>query len=294
MKSFIIKYLLAFSFLTFASNLLSGQDLIVTIFNDSIHCKIDQVNDTFVYFRTRKTKRNSSDVISRKEIADLIYNFDQGSLRASKQRNYRIISIYGEFTGSRLLSEIPRDLPNEFSEYLNGLKWGLGFSAGVNFMFSESMGLGLTFSQTDFENSVDVMQVGTGVAGTLSDDIRLTYMGLGLVYSGSPGKSKSFFQVNAGLGYLWYLNRGYTIYPFTVKSASLGGHIITSINFDLGSGIYLPVGLGLKGFTSRSMEVSFPEELPDEFREGITREVQNNDPAAVIRLELNIGLLISF
>ncbi len=289
-----VKYLIIFSFLVLSSNYLSCQDLIITIFQDSIHCKVDKTNDTFIYFRTKKTKGNSPDVISRKEVAELIYNFDQRSIPSRKQRDYDMFEVYGSFAVTRLLSEIPRNLPGEFSEYLNQLKWGFGFSAGTNILISENMGIGISFSQTNFENSVEVMQVGTGITGTLSDDIVLTYLGVGVVYSGVSGEGRSFFQLNAGLGYLWYSNEARTIYPYNVNSRSLGGHISTSLNFSLGSGVYVPVQIGLKGFSASSMKLSFPGDLPDEFREGITLEVENNDPAAVLRVHLSVGLLISF
>ena len=292
MNRYGVKYLIIFSFLVLSSNNLSCQDLIVTIFQDSIHCKVDKTNDSFIYYRTRKTKGNSSDVISRKEVVELIYNFEQGGNYKVRERD--IFEIYGSFTGTRLLSEIPRNLPNDFSKYLNQLKWGVGYSAGVNILISESAGVGVLISQTNFENSVEVIQVGTGITGTLSDDITLTYLGLGFVYSGASGKDKSFFQLNTGLGYLWYLNEARSIYPFIVRSGSLGGHLCASINFSLGSGIYVPVQLGLKGGTVSSMDVSFPENLPNGARQGITLEVQNNEPIAVFRFELSVGLLISF
>jgi len=273
---------------------LKAQDLIVTIFQDSIHCKVDKTTDTFIYYRTRKTKRNTSDIISRKEVFEVIYNFEDQNIPASRLRDYEQFEVYGAFTGSRLLSEIPRSLPNEFSEYLDQLKWGIGYSAGLNFKFAEKYGVGFLFAQTEFNNSVDVMQVGTSVTGTLSDEIRMTYVALGFVLSGTAESTQTFFQLNTGLGFLYYLNEARTIYPFRVQGSSLGGHLLGSANFSLGSGVYIPVQFGLKGFSVRSLDLSFPSDLPDEFREGISLEVMSNEPIMVLRLELSIGLLISF
>jgi len=273
---------------------LHAQDLIVTVARDSIHCRIEKTTDTFIYYRTIKTKRNSSELISRKEVVEVIYSFEQGKISAPKFREYALFQVYGSFTGSRLLSEIPRNLPNQFSEYLDKLKWGIGYSGGLNFMFSESIGVGAVFSQTEFNNSIEVMQVGTGLIGILSDEIRLTYLGASFIYSGSIFNSETFLQLNAGLGYLWYQNEARSIYPFKVESNSIGGHLQGSVNFSLGSGIFLPVQLGLKGFSVQSLNPSFNQDVPEEFRDAISFELMNNEPAMLIRLELSAGLLISF
>jgi hypothetical protein len=289
-----LKYLVFSVILISSFGQLKSQDLIITIFQDSIHCRVDKTTDAFIYYRTRKTKRNTSDIISRKEVLEVIYNFEDQYIPTSKLREYDLFEVYGTFTGSRLLSEIPRSLPNEFSEYLDQLKWGIGFSAGLNFNFARNYGIGFLFTQTEFNNSVDVMQVGTSVTGTLSDEIRMTYLGLGFVLSGDAENAQTVFQLNVGLGYLLYLNEARTIYPYRVQGNSLGGHLLGSANFSLGSGVFIPVQFGLKGFSVSSLDLSFPSDLPDEFREGISLEVMSNEPINVLRLELSIGLLISF
>jgi len=289
-----LKYNIALFLMLPVAQSLCAQDLIITISQDSVHCRVEKTTDTFIYYRTRKTKRSSMEIIARKEVIELIYNFEQDDIPDAKIREYARFQIYGGFTGSRLLSEIPRNLPNEFSEYLNGLKWGIGYSGGVNFMISKSAGVGMLFSQTEFNNSVDVMQVGTGITGILSDDIRLSYLGASFVYSGSVSNSETFFQLNVGLGYLWYLNEARTIYPYSVESTSIGGHLQGSVNFSLGSDIYIPLQLGIKGFSVPTLTASFNEGVPDEYREAIRFELMNNEPAMLMRLELSVGLLISF
>jgi len=290
-----LKYLIVFSLVVLSSKSLCAQDLIVTIFNDSIHCRVESTTDTFIYYRTKKTKRNNQEIISRKEVVELIYNFEQENIPPSKLREYLPFHVYGTVTGSRLLSEIPRDLPNEFSDYLNELKWGIGYSVGANYMLNEAIGVGAIFTQTEYNNSIDVMQVGTNVTGKLSDEIRLSYLGLCFVYSSAAlSKSQTFFQLNLGFGYQWYVNEAQTIYPFRVNGNSFGGHLMGGANLSLGSGIYVPLQLGLKGVSVQNVDVNFPEELPDQFREGISIDVMNNDPVMLMRIELSVGLLITF
>lgn len=289
-----LKYSFVLAVVLFSTKWTIAQDLIVTITGDSIYCRAEKTTDTFVYYVTRKTKRGKFELISRKEVVDVIYNFEDGFLTKGKLKDFSVVQVYGTFTGSRILTGGVRNLSERFDEYISKLKWGSGYTAGVNLFVSKSIGLGVLYSQSNYSNSIDIVQVGTGFRGELSDDFSLKYIAFSLAYRVNIHSSESFILLCGGLGYVSYHNDASTIYAYTLDGSTIGSHLYVSFNLSLGSGIFIPIQFGFKGTSISNFDLKFKESLPKDFEEAILSDIENSEPASYLRLELSVGLLISF
>lgn len=289
-----VKYLILLVIGMIYAESTKSQDLIVKIGGDSIFCKVEKANELFVYFIIQKTKRGENEVLSQKEVEQIIYGFGDEPIRYKSSRGYNFLQVFGSITGSRIIASQSNSRPPEFSEYLDKLNWGIGFSTGFDLFLNSSLGIGISYSQSTFSNSIDVVQIGTGVIGKLSDEIRLIYAGGSIIYRGKIYDSESSIQLCIGLGYFGYSNNARIIYPFSLKGQAVGGHISGGVNLSLGSSFYLPIQFGLKGFSIDSYSLNFPEAIPDDIREDIETSIENSDGQSYLRIELNIGLMMAF
>jgi hypothetical protein len=104
-----MKYIAVFIFLLCGGKALVAQDLIVTIQRDSIFCKIDRTDDRFVYYRTAKTKRSGYELISNREVKELVYDVGVGEGKIiepiREKRGYEMFQLWGGGGYSRLFNE---------------------------------------------------------------------------------------------------------------------------------------------------------------------------------------------
>lgn len=287
-----------FVLITFLSILsVSGQDIIVRITGDTLHVKVESTNDSFVYYRSVDTKRGAVDVISRKEIAEILYKFEDpsNSLRRSNMneaRNYERIQFWVAFSGYYQPNLGIAD--NDFKEYYQKLEWGLGFNLGINYFLNERLGIGLIYSKSRFKNSIPVSILNTSISGNLSDDLKLQYFGTGLVLRFPFGRSESHFLIGAGAGINHYYNEAEVIYAYTLKANGIGIHVDTSLNLSLGGGLYMPIKFSYMGNTVGNFTIKTQDGMPDDIKRDLEKSAQNSDNFSVTRFSLSGGLLFAF
>lgn len=274
-----------------------AQDLILTIQGDSIFCKIDRTDDRFVYYRTAKTKRTGYELISKREVKELIYDAANTTgidiEPAREKRGYEMFQLWGAGGYARLFNE-PVYLSEEFDEYYNKLKSSIFYTGGINVFLNESIGVGAFFSASNFSNSVDVINTTTMVAGKLADDISLQYFGLNMAVRMAPDDLGLVFQINFGLGQSRYVNDASIIYPFRVAGNGVGGHLMGEVQIRLGKGVYLPVHVRLLGFNINTLDFTPGEDMPLAEQEEIRNFVLASAPVNISRFEIGAGLTISF
>jgi hypothetical protein len=274
-----------------------AQDLIVTIQSDSIFCKIDRTDDRFVYYRNAKTKRTDYELISKREVKELVY--DVGTIAGEsiepmrEKRGYEMFQFWGGGGFSRVFSG-NGEVSEEFEEYYDKLRSGFFYTGGFNIFLNESIGLGGFFSASNYSNSVDVINTTTMVTGQLSDDISLRYIGLNLAIRVIPENLDMTFQFNLGLGQSRYVNEAAVIYPFRIEGNAVGGHASAELQLKLGQGIYLPIYLRLLGFNINEIEFTPGQDMPPADEEEIRTIVLSSVPVNISRFQIGAGLCFSF
>lgn len=292
-----MKYIVVFIFLFCGGKALMAQDLIVTIQRDSIFCKIDRTDDRFVYYRTAKTRRTEYELISKREVKELVYDvgLDAGNViePMREKRGYEMFQLWGGGGYSRIFQE-NIDLPEEFEEYYNKLRSGFFYTGGINVFFNEGIGVGAFYSASNYSNSVDVINNTTMATGKLSDDISLQYIGLNMAVRVVPDNMELTFQINFGLGQSRYVNDASIIYPFQVEGTGVGGHLTGEVQIRLGKGVYLPVHIRLLGFNINSLDFTPGPDMPPLDEEEIRNFVQSSVPVNISRFQIGAGLTFSF
>ncbi len=273
-----------------------GQDIIVRVTGDTIHVNVESSNETFVYYTSASTKRGELDVISRKEIAEILYNVEnvkgrQRQVNRREARAYELIQVYLSFQGCFLPNAaIPE---GEFKEYYTVLQYGSGFRGGLNFYFNEFIGIGATYSKSSYKNSIPVQLVSTGVQGNLSDDIRIQYLGTGAVFKFNMGEKKTNFTLEAGAGINFFNNDAESVYGYNLKGQGLGIHLSGAFNLNLGGGLYLPLKVGYIGNYVGNLTLKTNTNMPAELKNELEDAIENQN-ISVTRLSLGAGLLFAF
>lgn len=275
----------------------NAQDIIVRITGDTLHVKVDSQNDTFVYYISPDSKRGEREVISRKEIAQILYNFEKpdGQLKRKanyKTRDYQVIQFYAQFTGYYLPDEnIPK---GNFKEYYEELQFGTGYKAGGNYFLSKQFGVGLTYSLSKFSNSIPVRDTLSGARGRLSDDVSINYFGASAEFRFDLGESETNFMLSVGAGMNLYHNDAKRIYGYILKAHSVGFHATASLNLSLGGGLYIPITFGYIGNTVGNISLEYADNMPDQLRESLQLSLNDVNSLSVGRLFAGLGLSFAF
>lgn len=278
---------------------LSAQDIIVRITGDTLHVKVDSQNDTFVYYVSHDSKRGELEVISRKEVARILYNYEKPNKNfdrkiSRKGRDYQILQFYGQYAVYYLPDDNIPDEDSDFEQYYKDLQFGTGYKVGVNYFLNRQFGLGLTYALSKFSNSILVTDTASGAYGKLSDDIRLNYFGLSAEMRFEFGESESDILLSLGAGMNFYRNDAELIYGYNVKAQGLGFHGTLALNLSLGGGLYIPVTLGYMGNTVGNISLDMSPNMPDDYRESLEYGLDQSKKIDVGRFFVGVGLSLAF
>lgn len=275
---------------------LLGQDIIVRITGDTLHVRIESANETFVYYTAAETKRGTVDVISRKEVKEILYRFENPSdqLRkkaAREERDYEFVQFSLAYSLNYLPNaSIPED---DFKEYYEELQFGKGFNAGVNFFFNKHLGIGMIYSKSRFKNSIPVI-LNNSVTGNLSDDMKLHYGGLGVAARFAFGNSASHLTLSAGAGMNFYNNDAAIVYGYNLKAQGIGIHLDANMNLSLGGGLYIAIRASYIGNTVNDFALETQNGTPADIVEVLEYSAQNSDGFSVSRIAISAGLMLGF
>jgi hypothetical protein len=280
----------------------SGQDVIVRITGDSLHVRIQSSNDSFVYYQSAQSHRGEVEVISRKEIAEILYNFEDAGNQLLKvtnreKRDYELIELWFAYGVSFMPnSEIP---DGDFKEYYEKLQWGRGFSLGGSYFFNQKIGINAVFSTSTFENSVAVSLSSAGIGGTvaygnLSDDINLKYIGGGLTLRYELVQDVSHFELQVGAGLNYYSNQAELVYGFDLNANGVGFHVNTIGNLSMGGGLYVLVCLSYQGGFVDDISFKPNAAMPQELNRELDGLYSDAEKSTVNRFSLRAGLSFAF
>jgi hypothetical protein len=273
----------------------AAQDVIVTIKNDSIECKVVEKADMFIYYRTSSTKRGSKEIISRNEVSELLIGINPVDPKAYKQQMVPInnrfrIGVKGGFSLLVATNEFDSD---DFDEYYQERNEGYWYMFDLIYMFQESVGAGITAGVSRYSNSVDIRDANSGMTGVLSDDMMVQYYAINFVADLTSNRSQSGLTISGGLGLTHYKNDFELFFPFKVRGFDLGLHLNGAYRLSVAPGVFIPIELGIRGFSVNNVSYNTPSSTPPEMEESIGRLIRENLPVEVFRIELGVGLLIT-
>jgi hypothetical protein len=296
--------LISFLFVSFVLSCISGrgQDLIIRIYGDTIYSKIDQEDNRFIYYRTQSTNRGETEIISRKEVREIIYGLDTSVERkiAPKKlaKDYEVFQLSVHAGYSRILNT-DELYGEDFESVYDEMRGGVFLDVRANYFFNKDVGIGLLISnslyQTDSRVPIfDTLPSGTIITGELSHDRTLNYYAFNLAFRIHQSSNVNL-QIDVGFGLLTFEDQGDLMGDYTLTSSSIGGHLSASFQLGLGEGFYLPAFISIKGFRLSSFQFEPSSEMNPELALGV-KSLYNNLEGGINanRIEFGLGLGFAF
>jgi len=188
---------------------------------------------------------------------------------------------------SYTLGRMPDNIPVDFEQYARDLRSGRNFGVDLSFYFTENYGIGIKYLNFNTRNELDnifvQLQDGTRLYGKMSDNITIEFLGPFFSTRFLNANHRNAFIINAGIGYVGWVNRGVLISNVIMNGNTLGS--MWDIGYDIGLSDHLALGIQL----SYMHGVLTHFELLD--GAGLrTVELEREDFLSLSRLDLSIGL----
>ncbi|WP_172826933.1 outer membrane beta-barrel protein [Flammeovirga sp. SJP92] len=263
---------ICFTYVTFSF----AQDLIVTVGNDSISCKIDEIYNDHIYFNLEHKKELKSSLLPLNRVTYYEYGFyNPHTITTSSPTKKPLPKFRFSINGgmSYRLSPVDNSLGPQLKSHFDALKLGYTLGANASFFFNDFFGVGLKYSFAHASHEVQL----TGNT-SLNDVVKMNYIGPSFMARIASDKNNNAFIFGAGFGYLNYLNRfkltGY--HPVTISGETLGLNLAAGYDFDISDilGVGIQVDLVLGSLTTIQIEENGTIqtiELPEGTSEGLDR-----------------------
>lgn len=214
-----MKKLIFFLLIIFSTLRLDAQDLILTAKNDSISCRIKEVQDGEIFFVPKGKRKKDKTSLLLSQIKKYEYDYYRNKknkpavlfLVDSAARNYPRfrLSINGGYSFQTVL-RAPAGSTLEYIEHKRNLRSGMNIGADVAYYFTSFLGIGAKFTgfqtKSTIENFTFSDAYGNKKNIMLSDNTTVSYYGLVLSTRYLHNDNKYAFISNISLGYLRYLN----------------------------------------------------------------------------------------
>jgi hypothetical protein len=135
---------------------------------------------------------------------------------------------------------LPQNISPDVSDYLQKLKSGFHYDAGLSYYFSEYLGAGLRYSEYLSSNSDD----GSIGYGSMSDRIRINFIGPVFSTRLFNQTKKNCLLMDLGIGYLGYRDKAlFASEELTLKGGTAGFY--WNIGYDIGISQHIALGFQL-------------------------------------------------
>jgi hypothetical protein len=226
-----------------------SQDLIVTLTNDSINCKITQIDAEFIHFDMVYNEEVRSTVLMLSTIKIYEEKFYSNSNLPSQKKSsveyprYHIILSGG---ASYLLDPIADD--TEFRDYYQNLKTGYNLGLDVNYYFNKTIGVGLKYNYFASSSSTEGTSNEGGILSewNISENIMINFAGPTFLARFLSAKNNNAFILGASVGYIWYKDDAVLLDPVIISGSSLGLNFDASYHISISKKLFL----GISGSTT--------------------------------------------
>ncbi len=217
-------------FVTLYSTSILAQDLIVTIQNDSINCRITKYKDSYIYFTYKNGDDYRSTLLSQDQVEKRELGFFKVDLIPKEKiigyEEYQKFRFGLDFGISYRLAQPSEELPSEFHEYAKDLKRGFYLGGEFSYFFHRKIGFGVKSDWTKSSNSMNNIYIededGNREYGVMRDKISIVYVGPHLLFRHTYDRNDNVFLFGVGMGYMSYKNDAVVIESFITTGNTTG------------------------------------------------------------------------
>jgi len=273
-----------------------NQDIIVTLKDDSLNCKILSVRNSQIHFLIKTDNYYNLNTLPFGHIKYYQRGFfhiseipDEVVQKYLKKHEKIKIGAYGGL--SYLTAKISDNIPSEFHEYTNQLKSGYHYGGDLSFFISKNIGFGAKYVVFKSQNQMNIYRRDTITSllelGKLKDEITITFFGPSLSARSNSQNNKTFFFCNYALGYLSYHNNATFFQDFIITSSTLGMALDLGVEMFVEDNLYFLI--------STSSILGFLSYL--HYNNGKTKQVivlKKNEIENISRMDFSVGLRFAF
>lgn len=260
---------------------LSGQDLIVTVDQDSLNCKIVSISSSRIsYVYSMDNGREMENFITRDKVLafERAYYVKLAGSKTGLEYPKFVITPHGGF--SYRTAKSPETYDTRVEQYLKSLKSGYNYGIDLVYYFSNFSGLGLKYNAFRSSGSIDNFRVSDGTGGfisaTMKDDITITFIGPFWAFRMLSSDARHSLIGYLGLGYLKYHDDANYLSDFELDGNTLG--MVYDLAYEVGLTEGLSLGAQFSLYSGIIREFEFTQgkrsktiELDKESLEGMGR-----------------------
>ncbi len=268
---------LVLPFLLFTVFIAQGQDLIVSIENDSINCKITMVDENSVHYKFQYDKKFIPSILLRENISTYKYGYYDYMFPYSNNR------WAFDFGGSFRVAKLHDDIPPNLKEFTRQLKSGVNYGVSYTHFYNRTNGLGFKYSLHNSKNEKIGIVVpgffGSSSFSTIKERINITYIAPFYSCRVQNLTGGNVWLFNFGMGYLRYNDK----VSFTSTTTYTGNTL--GFNLDIGHDFILSESFAL-GF-----QFSYVAGTLTRINDGrSTTDLDKKDYESLNRLDITFGI----
>lgn len=226
-----MKILFTFLFAIITLSTVKAQDLIVTTKNDSIQCKILEIDSDMIKYANSSGRRSSRITsIDMDEVKNYVKGYysektdlpvtagekafspSSNSYKQSRSNEPLIEQVYLnnklsfsiEYGRSYRIAALDEDI-SDFEDYFDDMRWGPQVGTRINYFFWDNIGLGFVYHYYNQSNEL----VNDNGIKLISDNISMNYFGPSYIERYFLFNNKILATIDVSLGYMSFYNDGY-------------------------------------------------------------------------------------
>lgn len=162
-------------------------------------------------------------------------NWEQQPTTASPQKETKFLINISAGPSFRIAKN-PAGLDAAMEKYLKEIKSGFSYDVSAYFLRDEKVGFGLRYnaykSSGKFTSSQLLDPNGESGPGTASDDITITFIGVGVLVQDKGFLPHDKVSLEAALGYIGYINNTTVLHDYKLTGSSIG--LSTTLGYHFG------------------------------------------------------------
>lgn len=198
--------------------------------------------------------------------------------------------VSANFNYAYRLAKIDKSYSDIQRQYLKNLKSGLSYDVSAYYMVNDFIGVGLKFNSYNSSESIDDADIiapnGDSGFGRISDDVTISFYGVGAIYNLLERGSKHVVNMEVALGYMGYKNDAYALADYKFKGSTFGASLSISYQYMAFENFSIGPKFGLTGGALKKVELTGP----DGFSETVKLDSENAESLS----RLDMGIVASY